>query len=156
MDPPESFDMLVNVALVCVFVDAVEMLAPIAAIPTARPVALGLLLSSVFALNFSGPIVLMMPPPPLGFPVDESPADASVPWTPMPAPPRPRGAEDGVGLGEALESAAAVTRPDEVVELPTERACKVVVPEPPISALASDTPTPAPSAAATPDAVAFR
>src|SRR5258708_21788732 len=74
---------------------------------------------------------------------------------PLPAPPRPPAAEDAVALAESLESASAVTRPDEVVELPTERACNVVVTEPPISALGSDTPTPAPSAAATADAVAF-
>src|SRR5258708_7936038 len=89
MDPPESFDMLVNVALVCVFVDAVEMLAPIATIPTARPVALELLFSSVFALKFSAPVVLMMPPLPFAFAVDESLADASVALTPMKAPEAP-------------------------------------------------------------------
>src|SRR5260370_398339 len=75
---------------------------------------------------------------------------------PLPAPPRPPAAEDAVALAESLESASAVTRPDEVVEMPTERACNVVVTEPPISALASATPTPAPGGAATPDAVALR
>ena len=49
----------------------------------------------------------------------------------------------------------AVTSPDAVVELPTARFCNVVVTEPPTSALATETPTPAPSAAAMPDAVAF-
>ena len=62
MDLPDSFDILLNVALVCVLEDAVERLAPIAIIPPASPVALELLLSTVVALKFNAPVVLMMPP----------------------------------------------------------------------------------------------
>src|SRR3979490_1195258 len=78
MDPPDSFDILLNVAVVCVLEDAVERLAPIAIIPPASPVALELLLSTVVALKFNAPVVLMMPPLPFAIAVDESIAEASV------------------------------------------------------------------------------